>query len=136
MATTAHRARDRGASRDRRSLSESGRDRGTAAGRMGTATAGKTGQRGRADHRVGRGKTDRDDQPQPQPRKPFFEGKSKTTSKPANENEVTTGLDAAIPTETINPNPEFCRSYGLSLRSQRESNWPNPSEKRQAKQSD
>jgi hypothetical protein len=43
MATAAHRARDRGASRDRRSLSKSGRDRGAAARRMGTATAGKTG---------------------------------------------------------------------------------------------
>src|ERR1700726_3121924 len=58
MATAAHRARDRGASGDGRSLSESGRDRGAAAGRMGTATAGKTGQRERGDHRVGRGKTD------------------------------------------------------------------------------
>jgi hypothetical protein len=35
MATTAHRARDRGASGDRRSLSESGGDRGTAARRWG-----------------------------------------------------------------------------------------------------
>jgi len=48
---------------------KSGRDRGAAAGRMGTATAGKTGQRERGDHRVGRDKTDPNDQPQP--RKPF-----------------------------------------------------------------
>jgi hypothetical protein len=70
MATAAHRARDRGASGDGRRQSESGRDRGAAAGRMGTATAGKTGQRERGDHRVGRDKTDPNDQPQPQPRKP------------------------------------------------------------------
>ena len=61
---------------------------------MGTATAGKTGQRGRGDHRVGRGKTDPHDQPQPQPqpRKSFFEGEAKATSKPANAKEVTTGF--------------------------------------------
>ena len=47
-----HRARDLGASRDGRSLSESGRHRSAAAGRMGTATAGKTGQRERGDHLV------------------------------------------------------------------------------------
>jgi hypothetical protein len=65
MATAAHRARDRGASGDGRSLSESGRDRGAAAGAWG--------------------------------RRP--------PAKPANENEVTTGSDAAKPTHTINPNP-------------------------------
>src|ERR1700723_3988452 len=83
MATAEHRARDRGASRDRRSLSESGRDRSASAGRMGTATAGKTGQRERGDHRVGSGKADSHDQPQrqPQPRKPFLEGKSKGNFK-------------------------------------------------------
>src|SRR5271167_5162900 len=81
MATAAHRARDRGASRDRRSLSESGGDRGAAAASVGTATAGKTGQRERGDHRVGRGKTDPYDQPQPQPRKPFYEGNSKSNFK-------------------------------------------------------
>ena len=47
------------------SLSESGRDRSAAAGSVGTATAGKTGQRER----------------------------------------VTTGSDAAKPTNTVNPNP-------------------------------
>src|ERR1700721_3723255 len=66
MATAAHRARDRGASGDRRRLSESGRDRGTAARRMGTETAGKTGQRERGDHRLGRDRTDPNDQTQPQ----------------------------------------------------------------------
>ena len=65
MATAAHRARDRGASRDRRSLSESGRDRVRPPGAWG--------------------------------RRP---------PKPANENEVTTGSDAAKPTLRINPNPE------------------------------
>jgi hypothetical protein len=83
MATAAHRARDRGASGDGRSLPESGRDRGATAGRMGTATAGKTGQRERGDHRVGRDKTNPNDQPQPQPqpRKPSYEGKSKSARR-------------------------------------------------------
>ena len=40
-------------------------------GALGTASTGKTGQRDRGDHRVGRGKTG-----QPQPRKTSFEGKS------------------------------------------------------------
>src|SRR5713101_7970796 len=69
MATAAHRARDRSAS----------------AGRLGTASTGKTGQRDRGDHRVGRGKTGQhgqpQPQPQPQPRKPFFEGKNKSNGK-------------------------------------------------------
>src|SRR6266849_10329729 len=76
MATAAHRARDRGASGDRRCLPESGRDRGASAWSLGTATAGKTGKRG--DHRVGRDKTGQHGQPQPQHRKPFHEGKSKS----------------------------------------------------------
>jgi hypothetical protein len=46
----------KGASGDGRSQLESGRDRGAAAGCVGTATAGKTGQR----------------ESQPQPRKPFL----------------------------------------------------------------
>jgi len=90
MAAAAHRARDRGASRDRRSLSESGRDRSAAAGSMGTATAGKTGQRERGDHRVGRGKTAPPDQPQPQNLSNKEQAKAK--AKPANANEVTTGF--------------------------------------------
>ena len=65
MATAPHRARDRGESRDRRSLSESGRNRGAAAGAWG--------------------------------RRP--------PAKPANENGVTTGSDAAEPVSTVNPNP-------------------------------
>src|SRR6266478_4580194 len=78
MALAAHRASDRGASGDRRRLSESGRDRRASTAWMGAATAGKTGQRG--DHRVGRGRTGQHGQPQPQPRprKPFYEGKSKS----------------------------------------------------------
>src|SRR5437879_12787800 len=71
MATTAHRARDRGASGDRRCLPESGRDRSASAADVGTATSGKTGQRG--DHRVGRDKTG-----QQQARKPSNAGKSKS----------------------------------------------------------
>src|SRR5207253_5253336 len=55
MATSAHRARNRGASGDRRCLPESGRDRSASPESVGTATAGKNGQRG--DHRVGRDKT-------------------------------------------------------------------------------
>jgi len=99
MATAAHRARDRGASRDRRSLSESDGDRGAAAGRMGTATIGKTGQRERGDHRVGRGKTDPHDQPQPprstptptiNPNPENLSTKEQAKAKPANE--VTTGF--------------------------------------------
>ncbi len=43
MAIAAHRARDRGASGDRRRLSESGRDRSASAGGMGTASTGKSG---------------------------------------------------------------------------------------------
>src|SRR6266853_5863679 len=66
MAIAAHRARDRGASGDRRRLSESGRDRGASAGGMGTASTGKTGQHG---------------QPEPQLRKPFHEGKSKSKNR-------------------------------------------------------
>ena len=102
MATAAHRARDRGASRDRRSLSESGGDRGAAAASVGTATAGKTGQREAGDHRVGRGKTDPYDQPQPQPRKPFYEGNSKSNFKTGQcgDHRVgveTTGLDVENP---------------------------------------
>jgi hypothetical protein len=57
---------------------------------MGTATAGKTGQRERGDHRVGRGKTDPHDQPQPETLS--LNGKAKATSKPANADEVTTGF--------------------------------------------
>src|ERR1700721_2890583 len=57
MASAAHRARDRGASGDRRRLSESGRDRSASAGGMGTASTGKSGQRDRGDHRPRRGKT-------------------------------------------------------------------------------
>ena len=52
MALAAHRASDRCASRNSWRLPESGRDRGAAAGCVGTAAAGKTGQRG--DHRVRR----------------------------------------------------------------------------------
>src|SRR6184192_2183626 len=74
MATAAHRARDRSASGDRRCLPESGRDRSAPAESVGTATAGKTGQRG--DHRVGRDKTG-----QPHHRKPFHEGKSKSRNR-------------------------------------------------------
>src|ERR1700729_134562 len=81
MATAAHRARDRSASGDRRSLPEIGRDRRAPATCVGTATAGKTGQRQWGDHRVGRGKTGRHGQPQPQPRKPFHEGKSKSKNR-------------------------------------------------------
>src|SRR6202030_3225449 len=82
MATAAHRARDRGASGDRRRLSESGRDRSASAGGMGTASTGKSGRRDRGDHRVRRDKTDPHGQPQPQnlPSK----GKAKATAKPAN----------------------------------------------------
>src|SRR5207302_828595 len=78
MATAAHRAGDRGASGDCRCLPESGRDRSASAESVGTATAGKTGQRG--DHRVGRYKTA---QPQHQHRKPFHEGE-KQKQKPQN----------------------------------------------------
>jgi hypothetical protein len=94
MATAAHRARDRGASRDRRSLSESGRHRGAAAGRMGPATAGKTGQRERGDHRVGR------DNPNPE----NLSHKEKAKAKPANANELTTGFGVESPgLEVENP---------------------------------
>ena len=92
MATAAHRARDRGASGDGRSLSESGRDRGAAAGCVGTATAGKTGQREPGDHRVGRGKPTHtiNPKPNPTPENLSTKGKAKATSKPANA--VTTGF--------------------------------------------
>src|SRR6266581_4533587 len=94
MATAAHRARDRGASGDRRCLPESGWDRSASAADVGTATAGKTGQRG--DHRVGRDKTGQH-QHQHQHRRPFYEGKAKAeTAKPANENEVTTGFGVEL----------------------------------------
>src|SRR5216684_7108430 len=105
MATAAHRARDRGASGDRRRLSESGRDRSASAGRLGTASTGKTGQRDRGDHRVGRGKTGQHGQPQPQPRKPFFEGKNKSTAKPANESEVITGFGVELSASEHQPPP-------------------------------
>src|SRR5260370_11910943 len=113
MATTAHRARDRGASGNRRCLPESGRDRSASAADVGTATAGKTGQRG--DHRVGRDKTG-----QHQHRKPFYErksGKAKAeTAKPANENEVTTGfgveLSASRPKDPKRAlSPSFCEPF-------------------------
>src|SRR6202161_4966208 len=54
-----------------------------AARRMGTETTGKTGQRERGDHRLGRDRTDPNDQPQPQPqpRKPSYEGKSKSARR-------------------------------------------------------
>ena len=71
MALAAHRASDRGASGDRRRLPESVRDRRASTECVGAASAGKTGQGG--DHRVGRGKTGQHGQPQPQ--KPFYEGK-------------------------------------------------------------
>ena len=87
MALAAHRARDRGASGDRRSLSESGGDRGAPARCLGTATAGKTGQRKWGDHRVGRGKTGQHGQPQPQPRKPFHEGKGKSKNRKTGQRE-------------------------------------------------
>src|SRR6266480_872506 len=82
MATTAHRARDRGASGDGRCLPESGRDRSASAADVGTATAGKTGQRG--DRRVGRDKTF---QPQPQHRKSFPEGKGKSRNRKTGQRE-------------------------------------------------
>ena len=87
MALAAHRARDRGASGDRRSLSESGGDWGAPARCLGTATAGKTGQRKWGDHRVGRGKTGQHGQPQPQPRKPFHEGKGKSKNRKTGQRE-------------------------------------------------
>ena len=87
MALAAHRARDRGASGDRRSLSESGGDRGAPARCLGTATAGKTGQRKWGDHRVGRGKTGQHGQPQPQPRKPFHEGKGNSKNRKTGQRE-------------------------------------------------
>ena len=87
MALAAHRARDRGASGDRRSLSESGGDWSAPARCLGTATAGKTGQRKWGDHRVGRGKTGQHGQPQPQPRKPFHEGKGKSKNRKTGQRE-------------------------------------------------
>jgi hypothetical protein len=110
MATAAHRARDRGASGGRRSPSESGRDRGAAARSVRTATAGKTGQRGPGDHRVGRGKTDPHDQPQTPttPESLSTKGKAKATSKPANA--VTTGF--GVESTGLEVNPTQIRSTG------------------------
>src|SRR5713101_357451 len=68
LATAAHRARDRGASGDRRCLPESGRDWSASAEGVGTATAGKTGQHGQP-------------KPKHQHRKPFYEGKSKSRNR-------------------------------------------------------
>jgi len=79
MATAAHRARDRGASGDGRSLSESGRDRGAAGAYLKAAGIGV--------------------------RPPGAWGR-RPPAKPANENQVTTGSDAAKLTYTINLNPE------------------------------
>ncbi len=88
MAFAAHRARDRGASGDSRSLPEGGRDRIAAAGCVGPATAGKTGQRG--DHRVGRAMSAIPD-PKRNPETPSHQEQAKTeSSKPANG--VTTGF--------------------------------------------
>src|SRR5271166_1307683 len=68
MAATAHRAGDRGATGNGERLSEGGRNRRATAGCVGTATCGKTGQRG--DHRVQRKPTGSYEQPQP--RKPSY----------------------------------------------------------------
>jgi hypothetical protein len=62
---------------------------------MGTETAGKTGQRERGDHRLGRDRTDPNDQPQPHanPENLLAKGKAKAQgAKPANA--VTTGFGA------------------------------------------
>src|ERR1700684_2911212 len=52
-------------------------------GAWGRRPAGKTGQRERGDHRIGRDRTDPTDQPQPQPqpRNPSYEGKSKSARR-------------------------------------------------------
>src|SRR5580704_5580137 len=87
----AYRARDRGASGDRRSLPESGRDRSAPVRCVGTATAGKTGQRKSGDLRVGRS----------------------DAAKPANENALTTGFGVALrdsERESPQPVPSICSS--------------------------
>ena len=98
MAIAAHRARDRGASGDRRRLSESSRDRSASAGGMRTASTGKSGQRDRGDHRVRRGKTSQHGPPrlQPQPHPEHLPSKGKATAKPANADEVTTGFGVEL----------------------------------------
>ena len=86
-------------SRNRQRISESGWDRGASAQWLG-AVRTKTGQR--SDHRLRRGKTGHsgdsrcpcDPSPNPNPENPSNKGRSKTTSKPANENEVIT--DSAV----------------------------------------
>jgi hypothetical protein len=93
MAAAAHRARNRGASGDRRCLPESGRDRSASAGSVGTATAGKTSQRG--DHWVGNAtkpantvNTDTDTE--------NLSTKENAKAKPANAGEVTTGFGVEL----------------------------------------
>ena len=124
MALAAHRARDRGASGDRRSLSESGGDRGAPARCLGTATAGKTGQRKWGDHRVGRGKEPANTvNPNPNPENLSTKGKAKAkTAKPANENAVTTGFGVELSASERKPrNP--VPSTSLCERFARRSNW-------------
>jgi hypothetical protein len=95
MATAAHRARDRGASGDRRRLSEGGRDRSAPARCVGTAPAGKTGQRRWGD--PGSDAAKPASTVNPNPENLSTKGKAKArTAKPANENAVTTGFGAEL----------------------------------------
>jgi hypothetical protein len=87
MATAAHRARDRGASGDRRSLSEGGRDRGAAAWRMGAATApAKPANENEVTTGSGAAKPTHTINPNPE------NLSTKEKAKPANANVVTTGF--------------------------------------------
>src|SRR6266851_1551452 len=136
MAIAANRARDRGASGDRRRLSQSGRDWSASAGRLGTASTGKTGQRGRGDHRVRRGKTSQhgsprlqlqprtqpqnahrppnpNPNPNPDPENLPSKGKAKATAKPANADEVTTGFGVELSASERQP-PQPVPSSRLS----------------------
>jgi hypothetical protein len=90
MATTAHRARDRGASGDRRCLPESGRDRSASAADVGTATPAKPA------NEVTTG-SDATKPANTNTENLSTKGKAKAeTAKPANENEVTTGFGVEL----------------------------------------
>ena len=94
MATAAHRARDRGASGDRRCLPESGWDRSASAADVGTATPAKpanevtTGSDATKPANTNTNTNTED---------LSTRGKAKAeTAKPANENEVTTGFGVEL----------------------------------------
>ena len=105
MAIAAHRARDRGASGDRRRLSESGRDRSASApgawGRRAPAKAANetevtTGSDAAKPVNTVHLDCNPNPNPNPNPENLPSKGKAKATAKPANPDEVTTGFGVEL----------------------------------------